>query len=407
MLVLSKPIPNGASTASGITYTSIGTSVPRTQKNFNDNYANIFDWLTSAEQTDVRAGTGLNSYSAKINLALTELGAGRSLLFPSGVYKTTETIRNFYNGENLIGEGSYGFTFGGVLGDGGTRFSYAGAGGGTVVNCTAIGAADLLVGVSMSNIQIDGGGLARYCMLHQAAWNCTVERVTMSGLNGATNAIALSTGSKTGGTNAMNYNYRNVYRSINLVAAGSAKGFSMKGGAYCAHYDMHSTHKNGTAIELLACDDNHFFNTATSRELSGTGKGLHLHDVGYAPCVQNIFYGLSVAASEPYYSLPYVMKITAEGSMSKCNKIYGLAGIDTTPTIELLGGAELFYDYDGSHPLNGGDARTRCAPLNISGGHLLEAVSADAMMSTAAVGAYVKKIRVKIDGTYYWIPVYA
>jgi hypothetical protein len=109
------PLGSEPDTAANIVYTPAGTgAVATTVQNKLKQYVSVFDFMTQAQINDVVARTNLVDVTSAIQTALNS--SARSIYFPSGVYRITDTI--------LVPQ------FKKLFGDGmdATRFQWAGVG---------------------------------------------------------------------------------------------------------------------------------------------------------------------------------------------------------------------------------------------------------------------------------------
>lgn len=63
---------------------------------------NVIDYMTDAQKTDVLSGTGTLDVTIAVQAAIDAAGATKQLIFPTGVYRVTDTLY-LYKGSNLLG----------------------------------------------------------------------------------------------------------------------------------------------------------------------------------------------------------------------------------------------------------------------------------------------------------------
>lgn len=175
----------------GATYTpSVTGGVARTVATKLDDLVSAFDFMTTAQIADVKAGTVTLDVTTALQAAF---DSGKSVYMPAGVYKTTSELV-FKNGTRVYGAGNWSAVQQTDINTNTTVIYYAGAGGANscVVRMSkaAVGtdpgtlsASDrTLMNAAFCNITIQGNDLAEFGLYMARAWsNNQIDYVTVTG----------------------------------------------------------------------------------------------------------------------------------------------------------------------------------------------------------------------------------
>lgn len=296
-------------------------------------------------------GDGVSDDTTAIQAAL-DAAQGNTVYFPKGTYKVSLPIRLRKQGTRIVGAGgSGGGTFSGTTG-GGAILKWAGAAGGTVLAVEPNGSSYDLHGVGVDNIQIDGGGIAGYLLSVHNVDHSSFKNLTLFGTVSGSSYAAVSLGTLSHAFATLNCCYGNVFENIAAIVTGSTVGFALDGSGYggentcfCTFNNIHVTHSSGPAFYLRSCDDNTFTNIRASRLAGGTGYTVQFDGTSADTrwVVGNTFYGVQCGTADSSHAGIY-----SAGTKARQNKIYGLSGVDDSPTVTINSGSQLWYDYIGT-----------------------------------------------------------
>lgn len=260
---------------------------------------------------------------------------------PDGVIEIGQTIsitKNAKQFEGVDGNDAFGTA------SEGTVLRWRGSIGGIMVSLAPNVAGQDVIAPGLSGVQLDGRGVAGIGAMVAAARRPKLINVQAVGVT----SIGMYFSAKALGTANINCTYRGEFGNLSACVSGSATGIMLDGvsGAgggnttFCDIMGAHVVHKNGVAFYLRSCDDCHFYNAATSREVGGAGTAV-LFDGNASYVVGNFFWGLQCGVSDG------VPSIYSRGAKARQNRIYGLSGVDSQPVITIDTGSELYYDYVG------------------------------------------------------------
>lgn len=292
--------------------------------------------------------TGTNDSYAAI-MACIEANPGRRIFFPKGIYKTSDTIWNKYDGTVLEGETNGGYTFGQSDDTYGTTIQWAGTAGGTVVKVarhTSTSAPYSFSGGGLRTLRIDcvGTNTAGTGLYVPDANNCVFEHIKIDGASSRGLDLTGYVPDVTGINSVYNCSFRDLMISVSGSCDGIYMGDTPNAGggdhpAFCSFDNLHITYLNGIAINIYEGDDLSFNNVGISRAAGGTGDAIVIQGSG---AHGNHFRCLNVTPTDG--TDPKIWCKTGVRAT-----YFELAGIDKNirPTID--SGAEAFYLYLGSN----------------------------------------------------------
>lgn len=296
--------------------------------------ANLFDFGAIAGS----AG-GTNAATNDAALAAAIASPTRYIEIEPGIFEFSQRINLNVHGKHLIGTDGNGVFAPSYA----TIFEWWGADDATGVLIWSGTSGVDLVAPELSNVMVDGKGLLKRGIASKATQHQKMYNVTVKNTRGA-NGICYHFQKNVGGANgSIGAVLGGDFRNLDGFAPQSGIALLVDGAFGCKFENINMIHNDGVGIYLRDADDLHFFVACTARGVDKTGISVILDGAGATPVLGNIFWGLHCGA----HPAGIATRIYSSGTLARQNVIYGLGGVDNAPTVEIVGGSELYYQYHG------------------------------------------------------------